>query len=76
VILGYDWLEQFSPMKIHWTTKWISIPYESKTVVIQGLLSKLKEGDVVQLLQLTEEDLKLDVDEVESVNSHHLSEVQ
>jgi hypothetical protein len=63
-------------MKIHWTTKWISIPYESKTVVIQGLLSELKVGDVVQLLQLTEEDLKLDVDEVESVNSHHLSEVQ
>jgi hypothetical protein len=63
-------------MKIHWTTKWISIPYESKTVVIQGLLSELKVGDVVQLLQLTEEDLKLDVDEVESVNSHHLPEVQ
>jgi hypothetical protein len=21
VILGYDWLEQFSPMKIHWTAK-------------------------------------------------------
>jgi hypothetical protein len=76
VILGYDWLEQFSPMKIHWTAKWISIPYESKIVVIQGLLSELKEGDVVHLLQLTEEDLKLDVDEVESVDSHQLPKVQ
>jgi hypothetical protein len=37
-------------MKIHWTAKWISIPYESKIVVIQGLLSELKEGDVVHLL--------------------------
>jgi hypothetical protein len=27
MILGYDWLEQFSPMKIHWGAKWISIPY-------------------------------------------------
>jgi hypothetical protein len=75
VILGYDWLEQFSPMKIHWTAKWVSIPYESRTVVIQGVLSELG-GDVVQLLQLIEEDLNLDVDDVVPVGSQQLLEIQ
>jgi hypothetical protein len=27
VILGYDWLEAFSPMKIHWGEKWLQVPY-------------------------------------------------
>jgi hypothetical protein len=60
MILGYDWLEQFSPMKIHWTAKWLAIPYGSQTVVLHGILSKLSDGDVVQISQLSEEDLQLD----------------
>lgn len=27
IVLGMDWLEQFSPMKIHWSEKWLSTPY-------------------------------------------------
>jgi hypothetical protein len=76
VILGYNWLEQFSPMKIHWTAKWISIPYESGTMVIQGILFEIREGDVVQLLQLIEEDLNLDVGEGVLVEHKPPHEVQ
>jgi hypothetical protein len=47
VVLGYDWLEKFSPMKIHWSEKWMAIPYGSSTVVIHGILSQLSPGDVV-----------------------------
>jgi hypothetical protein len=36
------------------------IPYAGSTVVLHGLLSQLKAGDMVQLYQLTKEDLKLD----------------
>jgi hypothetical protein len=60
MILGYDWLAQFSPMKIHWGAKCLSSPYEGRTVVVQGLLSKLHDGDVVQLCQLDDEDLSMD----------------
>jgi hypothetical protein len=27
LIVGMDWLEQFSPMQIHWLQKWMMIPY-------------------------------------------------
>jgi hypothetical protein len=63
-------------MKVHWTAKWIAIPYNSRAVVIQGILSELPEGDVVQLFQLLEEDLKLDVDEGVAVESQPLPEVK
>jgi hypothetical protein len=46
MILGFDWLEQFSSLKIHWVDKWISIPYGASTVVIQGILSELQAGIV------------------------------
>jgi hypothetical protein len=47
MILRYDWLEAFSPMKVHWGAKWLIIPYGSKSVMIHGILSQLQEGDVV-----------------------------
>lgn len=37
LILGMDWLEQYSPMSIHWKSKWISLPYQGTTIVLQGL---------------------------------------
>jgi hypothetical protein len=27
MILGMEWLERFSQMKIHWAHKWLTIPY-------------------------------------------------
>jgi hypothetical protein len=62
VVLGYDWLEEFSPMKVHWAEKWIAIPYAIGTVVLKGILSKLCPGAVVQLFHLFEQDLNLEDD--------------
>ena len=39
IIHGVDWLQVFSPMKIHWQDKWISFPYGSSTVIPHGLHS-------------------------------------
>jgi hypothetical protein len=44
MVVGYDWLASFSPMKIHWPTKWIVIPYQGQTVILQGILSELFSG--------------------------------
>jgi hypothetical protein len=60
MVLSYDWLAQFSPMEIHWQTKWVAIPYGDNIVVLHGILSRLQEGDVVQLYQLTNDQLPLD----------------
>jgi hypothetical protein len=60
ILLGYDWLEHHSPMRVHWATKWMSIPYGTTIVLIQGIIAELMEGSVVQVCQLTEDDLNLD----------------
>lgn len=36
LIVGMDWLEAFSPMKIHWRQKWLSFPYGQSTAVLYG----------------------------------------
>ncbi|CAD6264066.1 unnamed protein product [Miscanthus lutarioriparius] len=37
MIVGMDWLEAFSPMKIHWLQRWISLPYGCSTAVLHGI---------------------------------------
>jgi hypothetical protein len=73
MILGYDWLELHSPMEVHWSAKWLSIPYENRTAVIQGILFEILAGVVVQVCQLTETDLQLD-DTENSVQMDHVPE--
>jgi len=36
MIVGMDWLEQFSPMQVHWAEKWLLIPYNNNMVRLQG----------------------------------------
>jgi hypothetical protein len=50
LVLGMDWLEQYSPMSIHWGSKWISFPYSGTTIVLQGLTSPPSTNLVFQLL--------------------------
>jgi hypothetical protein len=59
-------------MKIHWAAKWLSIPYEVGTIMIQGIISELNEGAIVQICQLSEEDLHLDTND-ESVSNQVVS---
>lgn len=49
MIVGMDWLEAFSPMKVDWQHKWMSIPYGQRHVLLQGLLSDLVQSSVMQL---------------------------
>jgi hypothetical protein len=39
MIIVMDWLESFSPMQAHWKDKWLSIPYEGTSVILQGDLA-------------------------------------
>jgi hypothetical protein len=52
LIVGYDWLDKFSPMRVHRGAKWMAIPYGDSTMVLQGILSKLRAGEVIQVYQL------------------------
>lgn len=36
-ILGMDWLEQFSPMKVDWVQKWLEFPLARRLIRIEGI---------------------------------------
>lgn len=37
LILGMDWLESFSPMKVDWKHKWMVVPYKGGSAILQGI---------------------------------------
>uniref|UniRef100_A0A0A9HL31 Peptidase A2 domain-containing protein n=1 Tax=Arundo donax TaxID=35708 RepID=A0A0A9HL31_ARUDO len=49
MILGMDWLETYSPMKVHWREKWMTIPYLGSNVLIQGPVPTIPEGAVIEV---------------------------
>lgn len=57
IILGMDWLQLFSPMKVDWSQRWLAIPYNGATVRIQGVLPSGTDSPdelLVQLFSLSE----------------------
>lgn len=36
MILGMDWLEAYSPIRVHWRQKWLSITYNRSLVTLYG----------------------------------------
>lgn len=52
LIIGMDWLEAFSPMKVHWQSKWMVIPYNGSTAFLQGITSPSPDVVVVQVCSL------------------------
>jgi hypothetical protein len=39
LVLGTDWLEQFSPMTCDWLAKWIEFKYNQNIIRLQGMQS-------------------------------------
>ena len=52
VILGMDWLQLFSPMKVDWKDHWLAIPCHGATVHLHGLSSSSSDSDTELLVQL------------------------
>jgi hypothetical protein len=53
MIVGMDWLEQHSPIKIHWTQKWLTIPYQNIYVTLQGIVPGGVDYHMVELFHLS-----------------------
>lgn len=53
MIIGMDWLEALSPMKVDWRSRWMSIPYGRQHVVLQGELSDDSQPALCQLLHIS-----------------------
>lgn len=41
-------------MKVHWKEKWMMVPYNGSTALLQGILPELPQGTVLQLLFVEE----------------------
>ena len=52
MILGMDWLETHSPMKVHWQQKWMIIPYQDSSVLLYTSLADLPVGSLLQVFSL------------------------
>ncbi|WVZ80007.1 hypothetical protein U9M48_027525 [Paspalum notatum var. saurae] len=61
LIVGMDWLEAYSPMQVHWLQKWMIIPYQNASVLLQGLVPELPAGSVVEVAAITQEQPDLSV---------------
>lgn len=60
MILGMDWLELHSPMKVHWKHKWMMVPYQGDTAFLQGILPGLLEELVVHVCSVIAQSQTLD----------------
>jgi hypothetical protein len=49
VVIKMDWLKSFSPKQVHWLQKWLAIPYEGKTQILQGLTEDLPDQLLLQV---------------------------
>jgi hypothetical protein len=58
MILGMECLERFSPMKIHWAHKLLTIPYQNNTITLQGFVQGSLDCAMVELMQLSSETSK------------------
>lgn len=53
MIIGMDWLQAFSPMKVHWLQRWIQIPYGPDNVVLYGVSPDQSHCSLVQVLHIS-----------------------
>ncbi|RLM68934.1 putative gag-pol polyprotein [Panicum miliaceum] len=62
IIVGMDWLEANSPMKIHWKLKWMVVPYLGSHTLLQGLPEIPEEALVEVSAMLVSEKSVLSLD--------------
>ena len=52
IVVGMDWLEKFSPMRVDWRNKWMQIPMGDSIVVLHGSPEFQSSDMVFQLLSV------------------------
>ncbi|WVZ90589.1 hypothetical protein U9M48_036876 [Paspalum notatum var. saurae] len=56
MILGLDWLSSFSPMRVHWHHKWMSIPYHGSNVLLLGDNAVLPKDSLLHIYSVDTQD--------------------
>jgi hypothetical protein len=66
IILGMDWLEQFSPMEVHWCQKWMLIPYQGEPILLQGLSKGVEEKFLIHVTEVDDSSINTSAPELPS----------
>jgi hypothetical protein len=68
LVVGMDWWQRHSLMKVDWDNTWTMISYNSSTRSLQGILSSFSIGTVAALLLISEEHQgKSSVDQLQAI---------
>jgi hypothetical protein len=67
MVIGMEWLERLSPMKVHWAQEWLTIPYHKSQVTLQGILPLVIDYNMVELLHLATEFQHKEPDQISDV---------
>jgi hypothetical protein len=66
MVVGMEWLERYSPVRVHLSQKWLTIPYQGSQITLQGLTPGILNCAMIELLhihfdgELTDSDQILD----------------
>lgn len=52
IILGMDWLQLFSPMKVDWCQKWLAIPYQGSYIRLHDIPNQESDNQDELLVQI------------------------
>lgn len=55
MVVGMDWLQTFSPMRVDWVQQWLAIPYQGQEVILYGHTHPIPECTVVELLLVSDD---------------------
>lgn len=53
IILGMDWLQPFSPMKIDWRQRWLTIPYQGRSISLHDVSAQGSDSHPELLVQIS-----------------------
>jgi hypothetical protein len=76
MVIGMDWLEKHSPMRVHWTQKWLTIPYYNSQLTLQGIITGVLNCQMIELMQLQSVSPAGETEEVPEVVQQLLSKFQ
>jgi hypothetical protein len=52
MVVGMEWLERYPPMRVHWSHKWLTIPYQNSQITLQCLTPGILNCAIIELLHI------------------------
>jgi hypothetical protein len=76
MIVGMEWLERYSPMKVHWAQRWLTIPYQNSHITLQGMLPGVLDCNMIELLHLNSEESSMSKEDIPEEVHHIIQQFQ